>query len=254
MSTETAIKGNSARWSDIYKPIQKQEEAFSHVGKKSRILYGWARGGGKTSFSVWTAMSSCLIYPGLSVGLIRAKHKEMLAQIVDHELKRYFFDDRVPYKYFKSDKLVEFKNGSKIHLISKDIETGRGQFLKHGLYILDEGTQLPWDHISDILELTNSKSKSEIRSVRGELWKNSMVITGCPGYKSQQELIDRWIKPDYSKWDEKELDQKDEYVFVNANIYDNEHLGEEYRERMEELPPTLKKMWLGQDYLEVELV
>jgi len=242
------MKKTQTRWSDLYVPQPKQREAFSYIGKKSRILYGGARGGAKTSFSVWAAVSSCLQYPGLRVGIVRKIHKELQAQIIDNELLKHFPESKVPYKYYKGAKVAEFKNGSRIYMISlqdpKDIEKEQG--IERGLYILDEGNKLPWDSIVKLMG--SNRSGSGIVNAKGEPWKDTMIITANPGGVCDNEIKNRWVKPDYSKWTKAELKLKDEYVFIKANVFDNKHVKKDYAEMLAGLPDYLKRMWLDGDW------
>ena len=57
-------------------------------------------------------------------------------------------------------------------------------------------------------------------------------MTGNPGGISDYDFKIRYIQPDYSLWTESELRRKDKMIFISSNVYDNEHLGEEYVETL----------------------
>ncbi len=241
------MAANQIRFSDLYKFQPKQQEAFDCIGKYSRILYGGARGGAKTSFSVAAAVIACLQYPGLRVGIVRKIHRELQAQVIDNELLRHFPESLGLYKYARGAKVADFTNGSKIYMIAlqdkNDIEKEQG--IERGLYILDEGNKLPWDSIVKLMG--SNRSGSGIVNARGEPWKDTMIITANPGGVCDNEIKYRWVKPNYSKWTKQELKQKHEYVFIKANVYDNKHVTG-YAEMLEAMPDYLRKMWLDGDW------
>lgn len=233
---------------DLYTPQPKQQEAFRCIGKYSRILYGGARGGAKTSFSVWAAMSAALQFPGLRVGIVRKTHKELREQIIDNELLKHFPEKLGLYKYYSSKKTAYLNNGSKIYFISLqnpgDIKKEQG--IERGLYILDEGNHLPWGTIEKLMG--SNRSGSGIVNARGERWKDTVIITANPGGICDNEIKNRWIKPDYSKWTESELEIKDEYVFIQAKVYDNKHVDKSYVQTLKAMPTFLRRMWLEGDW------
>ena len=233
---------------DLYTPQPKQREAFNYIGRKSRILYGGARGGAKTSFSVWAAVSAALQFPGLRVGIVRKTHKELREQIIENELLKHFPEKLGLYRYAKSNKTAYFPNGSMIYFISLqnpgDIKKEQG--IERGLYILDEGNHLPWTTIIKLLG--SNRSGSGIVNARGERWKDTMIITANPGGICDNEIKYRWVKPDYSRWTEDELKNKDEYVFIQAKVYDNRHVSESYIDTLKAMPEYLRRAWLDGDW------
>lgn len=232
----------------LYIPQPKQLEAFRCIGKYSRILYGGARGGAKTSFAVWAAMQCCLQYPGLRVGIVRENYKELREQIVEKELLGHYPEELGIYRYAKSTKTAHFNNGSMIYFISlhkpSDIKNEQG--IERGLYILDEGNHLTWNTIKK-LEGSN-RTGSGIVNEYGEPWKDTMIITANPGGICDHEIKYRWIYPDYTRWTAGELKLKDEYIFIKSNVYDNKHLKQSYIDNLEAQADHLRKQWLFGDW------
>lgn len=238
------------RFCDLYKPQPKQQEAFECIGKYARILYGGARGGAKTSFSVYAAVTASLQYPGLRTTIVRKTNKDLKKQIILGELLKHFHPSKMggEYRYYSTDKRAEFKNGSHIFFtsIQHDNDVEKEQGIESGLYILDEGNKLAWETITKLY--ASNRSTDDIVNARGERWKDTVIITANPGGVCDNELKYRWITPDYSRWTEEELEMKDEYVFIKANVYDNKHVGKAYLAKLKSLPSTLRRQWLDGDW------
>jgi len=233
-------------FSEIKKLQPKQLEAYAYVGKKSKIFYGGARGGGKTAFAVYAAVSSSLQFPGLRTGIVRKLKKELMGQIIQGELLKYY--PKELYKYNKEDQIAYFYNGSIIYFISlqhpDDVEKEQG--IERGLYVLDEGNKLEWKTIK-LLEASN-RTPEGLVNVRGEPWKDTMIITGNPGGVCDNEIKYRWIEPDYSRWSKEELVQKNEYAFIKAGVEDNKYLGQQYYDVLNALSDHKRRQWLLGDW------
>lgn len=227
-------------FSDLFTFQEKQREAFSWIGKKSRILYGGARGGGKTAWAVAVAVLASLQFPGLRTAIVRRHHDELMSQIVMAELlKRY---PQTFYKFKRSTKTAEFNNGSVIFFRAlqhpEDVEKEQG--IERGLYILDEGNQLE--------EMTIRKLMGSLRSFDIPNWKPTLIITANPGGTCDDYVKSRWIRPDFSKWESEELEMKDEYVFVKATVYDNNYASKDYVATLKSMPEDLRRAWLEGDW------
>ena len=235
---------------ELYKPQPKQLEAFRCIGKYARILYGGARGGAKTSFSVYAAVAASLQYPGLRTTIVRKTNKDLKKQIILGELLKHFSPKKMEgtYKYYSTDKRAAFSNGSHIFFtsIQHDSDVEKEQGIESGLYILDEGNKLAWETIQKLS--ASNRSTGDIVNSRGQRWKDTTIITANPGGVCDNEIKYRWITPDYSRWTEEELKMKDEYVFIKANVYDNKHLDASYLAKLKSLSEMLRRQWLDGDW------
>ena len=235
---------------ELYKPQPKQLEAFKCIGKYARILYGGARGGAKTSFSVYAAVAASLQYPGLRTTIVRKTNKDLKKQIILGELLKHFSPKKMEgtYKYYSTDKRAAFSNGSHIFFtsIQHDSDVEKEQGIESGLYILDEGNKLAWETIQKLS--ASNRSTGDIVNSRGQRWKDTTIITANPGGVCDNEIKYRWITPDYSRWTEEELKMKDEYVFIKANVYDNKHLDSSYLAKLKSLSEMLRRQWLDGDW------
>lgn len=236
------------RMSDLYTPQPKQLEAYNYIGKKSKILYGGARGGGKTSFSVYAAVSCALQFPGLRVAVVRRLKKELKMQIIDNEFFKHYPQSLGLYTYNKLENTAYFGNGSIIYFVSlqhpDDVKKEQG--IERGLYILDEGNQLSWETIKKLIG-SNRTSKGLVNQ-RGERWKDTMIITANPGGVCDNEIKYRWIQPDYSRWSPGELAQKNEYAYIKSLPKNNKFLPEDYIAKLNEQSDHVRKMWLDGDW------
>ena len=64
----------------------KKQEAFLAANTKF-VLYGGARGGGKTHVARLKAVGLCLNYPGIKVLMVRAHYPELTANLIDPILR-----------------------------------------------------------------------------------------------------------------------------------------------------------------------
>ena len=234
--------------SDLYMPQPKQLEAYNHIGKKSKILYGGARGGGKTSFSVYAAVSCALQFPRLRVAVVRKLKKELKMQIIDNEFFKHYPPSLGLYRFNKLENTAYFNNGSIIYFVSlqhpDDVRKEQG--IERGLYILDEGNHLSWDTITKLMG--SNRTPEGLVNSRGEPWKDTMIITANPGGVCDNDIKFRWIKPDYSRWSKGELRQKDEYAFIKSLPDNNKYLKDDYIAKLNEMPEHIRKMWLEGDW------
>lgn len=228
------------KFSDMFEFQEKQKLAFSYIGKKSRILYGGARGGGKTALAVAAAVASSLQFPGLRTVVIRRTLENLRSQIILNELLKKY--PQKFYTYRKSEKTAYFDNGSIIFFRSlehpEDVQNEQG--IERGLYILDEAEHLEQFVIEQLL--------GSLRQFDIPEWKPTLLLTANPGGICQDYLKSRWIRPDYSKWSDDELELKDEYVFIESKVYDNKYATKGYISTLKALPEDLRRAWLDGDW------
>lgn len=218
-----------------------QQQAYSYVGKKSRIFAGGARGGGKSHLAIATAVLACMMFPGLRVCVIRRSMDELRQQLIDNLLLRLYHPGEL-FEWRRSTRTAYFPNGSIIYFRSlehsEDVQKVLG--VEFGLVIIDEANQLHEDVIIKVI--------GSIRAFNLPDWKPTLFCTGNPGGLSDKFFKDRWIRPKYEQWNEEELAVKDEFIFIPFGVNDNPHAPEEYKRSLRSLPPAIRKAWYEGDW------
>lgn len=219
----------------------KQEEVFRYIGKKSRIFAGGARGGGKSHLAVAIAVLSALQFPGLRVMIIRRSMEELRQQLIDNLLLKLYRPDEL-FQWRRSIKTADFPNGSKIYFrsIENPDDVNKVLGVEFGMVILDEGNQLG--------EIIIQRVAGSIRSFDIPNWKPTLLVTGNPGGLSDRYFKDRYIRPDYSKWEPGELAIKDEHIYVPFGVRDNPYATSEYIDTLASMPEAIRRAWLDGDW------
>lgn len=234
------------RFSDFIKFQPKQVEAMHHVfppdgdmrKQKKYIFYGGAKAGGKTKWAVGMAGLVALKRPGIKIAIARKTVTELQQQIILEFLKTF---PASLYTYTRSNNTVIFHNGSRINFISfqHPDDSLKEQGIERQLYIIDEAPQM------DPVIFENLRSS--VRNPDIPDWKPSIIYTGNPGGVSDKWFKDRFVLSNYEEWDENELVEKDEYQFIQANVYDNPYLlrnQPDYVKQLESLPPYKRRAFL----------
>lgn len=230
-------KGLEINISDLITFSKKQQEVFDFIGRKSYIVAGGARGGGKTYMAVAIAVLCAILFPGLRVMIIRKSLDELRQQIIENELLKKYYPGKL-FNWRETKKTAYFPNGSKIYFrsIEEDADVSKLQGVEIGLLILDEGNQLSENAIRRLL--------GSLRDFGNTGFKPTMIMTCNPGGMSDGYVKKYWALPDYTKWSPKEIIKKDEYAYVPFGVYDNPHATQEYIDYLETLPEDLRAQWL----------
>ncbi|MGC8978644.1 phage terminase large subunit [Caldisericum sp.] len=222
---------------EFFKPHPKQAEVINYIGKGYNIFYGGAKGGGKTDLSIFVAILSVLQFNDLKVCIIRQSFPELEAEIIDRVFKTYP-EHIFEYKYNDRKKIMRFPNGSQIHF--RAIQTTRDvkkiQGVEYQLIIIDEAPNFEIEAIHRI--------ETSLRTSKHPNFIPTLLMTGNPLGRSDYYFLTRFVEPDYTDWASYELENKDKYVFVPANVYDNPYIGEPYIKRLKSLPKYIQDAYL----------
>lgn len=223
--------------SDLIKFSAKQQEVFNFIGRKSYIVAGGARGGGKTYLVVAIAVLCAILFPGLRIMIIRKSLDELRQQIIENELLKRYYPGKL-FTWRETKKSAYFANGSVIYFrsIEEETDVSKLQGIEIGLLILDEGNQLTENAIRRLL--------GSLRDFGDSGFKPTMIMTCNPGGVCDGYLKRYWVMPDYNKWETKELVKKDEYAYIPFGVYDNPHATKDYIDYLETLPEDLRAQWL----------
>jgi len=224
---------------DLYlgKPSEKQKlflrDHHRHVG------YGGSRGGGK-SWAVRTkAVRLALFNPGIKILIIRRTYPELLANHIKplKALLRCGTKEQLA-RYNDSKKEMLFPNGSEILFgyCATESDVDRYQGTEVDVLFIDEATQLSEDQIK--------KLTACVRGVNG-LPKRT-YYTFNPGGKGHAYIKRIFIDRDFIGGERPE-----DYIFIQAKVYDNDALmraNPEYVHELEALPEALRRAWLEGDF------
>lgn len=231
------------RFEDYFTFQPKQYECFQWINKKSYIYYGGARGGGKTYAAIGIAMAVALQFPGIQIVILR-KSLEELKQYIIKKFKATFPQGPL-YRYKASEKTVYVYNGSQIAFRPmRDIsDAEKEQGVGRHMYIIDEANLINEDIL---IMLRGSLRNGEIKG-----WKTCTLYTGNPGGVSDLWFKDRFIFPRHEKWLPEELDEANEYVFIQAYLKHNQILldnDKNYIKKLMSQPEHRRKAWLDGDW------
>lgn len=229
--------------SDLFEMTSRQAEAWRAMQSHRYILYGGARGGGKSRFLRWSlliyllslykhegirdvrVMLACETYPDL---------RERQISKIELEFPREIGDLRETQEdglcFFISQNL----GGSKIALRNLD-KPAKYQSAEFAIIAVDELTKNP-------IETFNI--------LRGSLrWPNfeHTLFLGAtnPGDIGHAWVKQLWIDRDFPP----ELEpRKHEFIFVQSLPKDNPHLPQSYWDELNSLPPDLRRAWVEGDW------
>ena len=210
----------------IDRPNPKQERCMR--SKKRYVIFGGARGGGKS----WTVRTKstllCLHYAGIKVLIVRRTYPELVANHID-PLKTLL---RGVARYNGVDKKFLFVNGSAIKLgyCAKDDDLRQYQGQEYDVIFVDEATQL-----------TEWQIKQIAVCVRGaNAYPKRLYLTCNPGGKGHQyvrRLVERRFRPE---------EDPDDYEFIQSLVTDNAALmaaQPDYVKMLDALPARLRDAW-----------
>lgn len=183
------------------------------------------------------AFKACLRHKSIQVGCFRQTYPE-LEEVFIQQMKRRFPDTVFKYKYRDKHKTAFFPNGSRIIFKSCETEADvkKAQGAEYQFLIIDEAPN--WDII------TIQKLMGSCRNARLSDFAPTVLMTGNPGGISDQWFIDHFVNPNYDKWTDGELKNKDRYMFIPAKVADNPSLDASYIDMLESLPEALRDAWL----------
>lgn len=212
----------------LQRPSQKQILFLKDHHK--HVMFGGARGGGKSWVVRDKAKRLALRYPGIRLLIVRRTYQELEnnhIQPLQGELAGIA-------KYIKAQRQFFFPNGSTLRFgyCAKDSDLDQYQGAEYDVIFLDEATQLK--------ELWIRKITACVRGVND--FPKRVYYTCNPGGVShgymKRLFIDRKFEPG---------ENPDDYSFIQSLVTDNKALMEiqpDYVDQLKALPPKLRDAWL----------
>jgi len=214
-------------------PNPRQEEFFKATSR--HIAYGGSRGGGKSWAMRRKFVLLALHYPGLKLLLLR----RTLPELRENHVLPLLEELAGIAKHNNSEKAFTFPNGSRLKLGYCEHETDVYQYQgqEYDVIGLEEATHFTETQMQ-FLTTCN-------RSVRKD-FKPRIYYTANPG-----NVGHAWFKRLFVDKSYQGAENPEDYVFIQARVYDNEVLmaaNPEYVRTLENLPDNLRKAHLDGDW------
>lgn len=232
------MRNKNASQSIILKgtPSIKQKEFF--LATQKYVAYGGARGGGKSWALRRKLILLCIEYPGINILLIRKTY----AELRDNHIRILTGELKDIATYTDSRKTFEFPNGSTLRMGYLDTESDTSQYQgqEYDVIALDEATQFT--------EYQFQTLKGCLRGANN--FPKRMYLTCNPGGVGHA-----WVKRLFIDKCYKDTENKNDYAFIPALVYDNKVLLEQnpdYLTQLKSLPKSLRLAWLEGKWDEFE--
>ena len=212
----------------LQRPSPKQ--AMFLRDKHKHILFGGARGGGKSWCVRDKAKRLSLRYPGIKLLIVRRTYQEL----ENNHIQPLRGELHGIARYVKAERMFYFPNGSTIRFgyCASDGDLDQYQGAEYDVIFLDEATQLREEWIRKIVVC--------VRGVND--FPKRVYYTCNPGGVShgyfKRLFIDRKFEPG---------ERPEDYSFIQSLVTDNKALmasQPEYVQQLESLPPKLRDAWL----------
>ena len=212
----------------LQRPSEKQILFLKDHHK--HIMFGGARGGGKSWCVRDKAKRLALRWPGIRLLIVRRTYQEL----ENNHIQPLCAELAGVARYLKQQRQFFFPNGSTIRFgyCAKDSDLDQYQGAEYDCIFLDEAPQLR--------ELWIRKITACVRGVNG--FPKRVYYTCNPGGVShgymKRLFIDRKYEPG---------ENPDDYSFIQSLVTDNKALMEsqpDYVNQLEALPPKLRDAWL----------
>lgn len=210
-------------------PSPSERQRLFMTDEHRYIIFGGARGGGKSWALRWKAILMCLNYAGIKILIMRKTYPELQA---NHIMPLKEILNRVA-AYNGTEHMFNFPNDSTIKFMycSRDDDLGKIQGHEYDIIMIDEATNM-----------TEYQIKAIDACVRGVNKKPKRMYMTCnpggPGHGYIKRLKDGNFKP---------TEAPEKYSFIQSLVTDNKALMKEqpeYIQQLMALPPKLRAAWL----------
>ena len=206
------------------------------------VLYGGARGGGKSFIARIKLILLALRYAGIQILLLRRTFPELHENHVIPLQK--LLKDIAQYRV--AEKVFVFPNGSRIKLgycaSESDVLQFQGQ--SYDVIFMEEAGLFTPFQFQTLTECNRLSGNIK------EPFNPRMYFTANPGGPLHAELKRLFIDREY-----KPTEKAEDYTFIQARVYDNEFIMEndpDYVRALERLPEKRRRMMLEGDWNAIE--
>lgn len=218
-----------------YKPNKRQ--ALFHSCAADEVVYGGARGGGKSCALVMESLAYGLEHPGANMYIFRESYKDLEENIIKE------FKDKVPpqlYKYNSSTHVATLTNGATITFTyCSSVDEARGY----------NGRNIDWLGVDELTFHTEQEIQLLLGCVRSAKGYPALFRATCnPGGIGHTWVKNRYIlatKYGVKTWYDK--DTQNTIAFIPATVYDNDALMKndpKYVKRLENMAENDKQAYL----------
>ena len=209
------------------RPSEKQRLFMQ--AKEKYVIFGGARGGGKSWAVRWKAVLLCAKYPGIRVLIMRKSYPELL----ENHIKPLQTQLAGVARYNSVTHEIRFPNGSSIKFMfcSRANDLMKIQGHEYDVIAIDEATQM-----------TEYQIKTVMACLRGTNdYPKRMYMTcnpGGPGHQYIKRLKDRRFRSD---------ENPEDYIFIQSLVTNNKALMEkqpDYIEQLKAQPLRQREAWL----------
>ena len=222
----------------------KQLEAYEHFenGFSKILLYGGAKGGGKSYFVRAKEISRRLKYPGTVGAIFRRTYPELLA----NHIRKFWVEYPFAKDWYKaSEKCIYYPNGSitVFSYLARTDDVYHYQGVEFDDITIDEATQ----HEEEVFKILKTSLRNDPKVIAANPdYKPAFLLTGNPGGVGhawvKRLFIDRKFNP---------AEDPRDYDYIPAKIYDNQKflsVNPQYLQDLKDLPPDLMKAYLEGDW------
>lgn len=222
-----------------YIPNDKQIQ-FHQCGA-TEVVYGGAKGGGKTCAMVMEALAYGMEYAGATIYFFRETYDDLESNIIAEWKKR------VPqelYKYHETKHIATLYNGTKYFFRYVRDKRDAEQY---------DGRSIDAIFVDELTKHEEASIQQLLSCLRSPLGFPARFRASCnPGGIGHSWVRKRYIQPTY-KGEKTYVDDitGNEIAFIPANVYDNHAImlnDPAYVRRLENLPPKKKQAFLHGDW------
>jgi Phage terminase large subunit len=233
---------------EIKIPLQPKQREFDEAVEKYKcVLFGGAKGGGKSHGLRSVILKRRFQYPGTVGAIFRRTYEELEANHIRPLFTAY--PSLEPF-YNKTRHVLNIPNGSVLEFNHCDKE--RDLRLYQGREIHDIGIDEVGQWIEDWFQRLRGSNRSAVPGVKAR-----MMLTGNPG-----DIGHKWMKRLFITREFTEREDPNDYYFIQSKVYDNAALMDndpEYIRNLEAEPNALRRrayldgdwdIWAGQFFSE----